>query len=182
MFAISKAADLNQLVQGGHLYWAFPFSNSSLLSEPKIFIFNQKVSFNIVLTRFPFRERALPHLARLRTDVQAFEVRGGLLVAFRPRRRNRRTRTRVRARVRAWKSIFRLRNIFRRPLDSGRLGGRVVIVLRPMLWNFLQLQVTDYRNKLERLSLSSPSSLVYCLWARSGAYLSEGAFRCCTLG
>jgi hypothetical protein len=31
MFAISKAADLNQLVQGGQLYWAFPFSKGSLV-------------------------------------------------------------------------------------------------------------------------------------------------------
>jgi len=26
MFSVSKAADLNLLVQGGQLYWAFPFS------------------------------------------------------------------------------------------------------------------------------------------------------------
>jgi len=29
---MSKVADLNQLVQGGQLYWAFPFSKGSLLS------------------------------------------------------------------------------------------------------------------------------------------------------
>jgi hypothetical protein len=30
MFAVSKAADLNKLVQGGQLYWAFPFSKTWL--------------------------------------------------------------------------------------------------------------------------------------------------------
>jgi hypothetical protein len=30
MFELSKAADLNLLVQGGHLYWAFHFSKGSL--------------------------------------------------------------------------------------------------------------------------------------------------------
>ncbi len=30
MFVISKAADLNNLVQGGQLYWAFRFSKGSL--------------------------------------------------------------------------------------------------------------------------------------------------------
>jgi hypothetical protein len=30
MFALSKAANLNQLVQGGQLYRAFPFSKVSL--------------------------------------------------------------------------------------------------------------------------------------------------------
>jgi hypothetical protein len=34
MFSISKATDLNQLVQGGLLYWAFPFSEGSLLISP----------------------------------------------------------------------------------------------------------------------------------------------------
>ncbi len=34
MFALSKAADLNWLVQGGQLYWAFPFSK---VSVPKLF-------------------------------------------------------------------------------------------------------------------------------------------------
>jgi hypothetical protein len=32
MFALSKAADLNYLVQGGQLYWALPFSKVSLSS------------------------------------------------------------------------------------------------------------------------------------------------------
>ncbi len=31
MFTIQKAADVNVLVQGGPLYWAFPFSKGSLL-------------------------------------------------------------------------------------------------------------------------------------------------------
>ncbi len=31
MFAVSKAADLNQLGQGGQLYWTFPFSKVSLV-------------------------------------------------------------------------------------------------------------------------------------------------------
>jgi hypothetical protein len=31
MFAVSKSADLNQLLQGGKLYWAFPFSKGSLI-------------------------------------------------------------------------------------------------------------------------------------------------------
>jgi hypothetical protein len=30
MFAVSKASDLNWLVQGGQWYWAFPFSKGSL--------------------------------------------------------------------------------------------------------------------------------------------------------
>jgi len=30
MLAISKEADLNRLVQGGQLYWSFPFSKDSL--------------------------------------------------------------------------------------------------------------------------------------------------------
>ncbi len=30
MFAASKADKLNMLVQGGQLYWAFPFRKSSL--------------------------------------------------------------------------------------------------------------------------------------------------------
>ena len=30
MIAISKAADLIELIQGGQLYWAFPFSKGSL--------------------------------------------------------------------------------------------------------------------------------------------------------
>ncbi len=32
MFAISEAGDLNQLAQGGQLYWASPFSKSSLVA------------------------------------------------------------------------------------------------------------------------------------------------------
>jgi hypothetical protein len=35
MFALSKAADLICLVQGGQLYWAFPFSKGSLLIPKK---------------------------------------------------------------------------------------------------------------------------------------------------
>ncbi len=31
-----KAADLNQLVQGGQLYWAFHFSKDSLLNYSKV--------------------------------------------------------------------------------------------------------------------------------------------------
>ncbi len=31
MFALSKAADPNQLVHGGQLYWALPFSKTSLV-------------------------------------------------------------------------------------------------------------------------------------------------------
>jgi hypothetical protein len=31
--AISKAADLNLSVQGGQLYWFFPFSKDSLVEE-----------------------------------------------------------------------------------------------------------------------------------------------------
>jgi hypothetical protein len=31
MFAITKAVDLNWLVQGGQQYWAFPFSKGSLI-------------------------------------------------------------------------------------------------------------------------------------------------------
>ncbi len=31
MFPISKEVDLNKLVQGGQLYWAFPFSKGSLV-------------------------------------------------------------------------------------------------------------------------------------------------------
>ncbi len=31
MFSISKVADLNKLVQGGQLYWAFPFSSCFLV-------------------------------------------------------------------------------------------------------------------------------------------------------
>ncbi len=31
MFAMPKAAGLNELVQGGQLYWAFPFSKGSLV-------------------------------------------------------------------------------------------------------------------------------------------------------
>ncbi len=33
MFSLSKGADLNYLVQGGHVYWAFPFSKCSLLKQ-----------------------------------------------------------------------------------------------------------------------------------------------------
>ena len=32
MFIMSKEVDLNQLVQGGQLYRAFPFSNASLVN------------------------------------------------------------------------------------------------------------------------------------------------------
>ncbi len=31
MFSILKAADLNDLVEGGQLYWAFPFTKGSLM-------------------------------------------------------------------------------------------------------------------------------------------------------
>ena len=31
MFSILKAADLNDLVQGGQLYWAFPFTKGSMM-------------------------------------------------------------------------------------------------------------------------------------------------------
>jgi hypothetical protein len=31
ILSVLKAANLNQLVQGGQLYWAFPFSKDSLL-------------------------------------------------------------------------------------------------------------------------------------------------------
>ncbi len=37
MFAISKAADLNKLEQGGQLYWAFPFAKGSLDYRKKNF-------------------------------------------------------------------------------------------------------------------------------------------------
>ncbi len=36
--------------------------------------------------------------------------------------------------------------------------------------NFLRSYFTNVRNKLERLSMAGLSSLVYCLWARPGAY------------
>ncbi len=39
-----------------------------------------------------------------------------------------------------------------------------------MLQNVLQLQVTPFHNKLERLSLASLSSLAQCSWVRTGAY------------
>jgi hypothetical protein len=32
MFALSKAADLKLLLQGGQMYWAFPFGKGSLIS------------------------------------------------------------------------------------------------------------------------------------------------------
>jgi hypothetical protein len=35
MFVISKAAGLNQLVQGGQLYRSFPFSENSLIRQTK---------------------------------------------------------------------------------------------------------------------------------------------------
>jgi hypothetical protein len=34
MFAMPKVADLNDLLQGGQLYWAFPFSKGSMI-KPK---------------------------------------------------------------------------------------------------------------------------------------------------
>ncbi len=40
---------------------------------------------------------------------------------------------------------------------------------RPMIQNFLQLQVTNFCNKLECLLLLRFSSLVYCFWARPEA-------------
>jgi hypothetical protein len=38
MFALSKAADLNSLVQGGQLHWAFLFSEASLIWPMKPFL------------------------------------------------------------------------------------------------------------------------------------------------
>jgi hypothetical protein len=43
MFAKSKAADLNQLVQGVQLYWTFPFSKGSLLELKHIILHKIKL-------------------------------------------------------------------------------------------------------------------------------------------
>jgi hypothetical protein len=42
MFALSKAADLNKLGQGGQLYRAFPFSKDSLVqaTEKNLYVFS----------------------------------------------------------------------------------------------------------------------------------------------
>jgi hypothetical protein len=50
MFAISKAADLNQLVHGGQLYRAFPFSKGSLaVSNTAVYITTSKSFYTVGL-------------------------------------------------------------------------------------------------------------------------------------
>ncbi len=51
--------------------------------------------------------------------------------------------------------------------------------LGPMLWNFF---VRNFRNKQACSSLTSPSSLVLCLWARQGAYPREEQQKVSSIG
>ncbi len=73
MFAVSKAADLNQLVQGGQLYWAIPFNKGSLAPLFQVLEFessypyslhkeeyckNILIGFTTVVEHSPYRPKA----------------------------------------------------------------------------------------------------------------------------
>ncbi len=73
MFAMPKAADLNELVEVGQLYWAFPFSKVSLVPDMCHYFYlvkNLKIAKNS--TTAEAKEKIITHFESLEILLSSF--------------------------------------------------------------------------------------------------------------